>query len=136
MKKSIFILMSGLLIVAALLAFNLPGEKSTDTFTQEETAMFPENIDQIFETSCNDCHGESGSNAKAKTKLNFGKWEDMSAAKKVGKMEGIVEVVKSGDMPPKKYVEKNPGAALSQEQIEAVVQWASDETAKLMGEGK
>ena len=136
MKKLIPITITGLLIMTAILAFRAPERNATTSQPQDQPALFPEDISTIFETSCYDCHGEAGSNAKAKTKLNYGKWADMSAAKKVGKIEKIAEVVKKGDMPPGKYLEKKPEAKLNQEQVEAITKWASDETSKLMGEGK
>jgi mono/diheme cytochrome c family protein len=136
MKKTILILISGLAITAITLAFTTTSDKPVPILPQDQTALFPDNITKIFETSCYDCHGADGSNAKAKSKLNFGSWADMSASKKVGKMENISEVVTKGDMPPTRYIEKNPTAALSQEQKDAVAKWAQEESDKLLGTGK
>jgi hypothetical protein len=89
----------------------------------------------MLETSCYDCHISESSNLKAKGKLNFSKWEEMSDAKKVGKMEDIAKEVSEGKMPPSKYLDKNPSATLSKEQVETIVKWTTDETNKLMGGG-
>ena len=134
MKKTMLILVTGMAITAITLAFAVPSEKSVPVNPQDQTALFPDNIAKVFETSCNDCHGPDASNVKAKSKLDFGKWESLTASKKVGKIEGIADVVKSGDMPPARYIEKNPSAALSQEQKDLINKWVTEESAKLMGE--
>jgi len=136
MKKTLFILSAGVVLSAITLAFNVPADNPVQEQPQDHTNLFPENIEKMFETSCYDCHGANASNAKAKAKLNFGNWAEMSAAKRVGKIENISDVVKNGDMPPGRYIEKNPGAALSQEQKDAVATWAKEETDKLLGSGK
>lgn len=136
MKRIIPFMTVGLFAFAAILAFRAPEKKVVPYHPQDEKAMFPENISTIFETSCYDCHSEASNNFKAKSKLNLTKWNDLSDAKKVGKMENISEVVKKGDMPPKKYLEKNPAATLDKEKVNAVTGWATEETNKLMGGGE
>ena len=136
MKKTMLILVTGVALTALTFAFTTPSEKPVQVNPQDKTAMFPENIEKMFETSCYDCHGSDASNAKAKAKLNFGNWSEMSPSKKVGKIEGIKDVVLSGDMPPARYIEKNPSAALTKEQKDAVGKWAQEETDKLLGAGK
>jgi mono/diheme cytochrome c family protein len=136
MKKTILILVTGMAIAAITLAFTIPSEKQVPVNPQDKTALFPDNIAKTFETSCYDCHGADASNAKAKAKLNFGNWADLSDSKKVAKLENIAEVVSKGDMPPGRYIEKNAAAALSQEQKDAVGKWAKEESDKLLGTGK
>ena len=135
MKKIIPVLLAGVALVALILSFSRLESRASQNASQEMTqTAFPEEIGEILQTSCYDCHISESSNVKAKGKLNFSKWDDYSDAKKVGKLESIAEVVKEGDMPPSRYVDKNPAAAMSAEQKEAVVKWTSDEINKLMGE--
>jgi mono/diheme cytochrome c family protein len=133
MKKTI---LSAIAIIAAALAvtsFTIPSGQ-VNNLPQDATAqVFPEDISKIFEVSCNDCHTDAASNAKAKMKLNFSKWADLSNAKKVSKLESINDEVKKGDMPPSKYVSKYPDNALGQEQKELIGKWVEEETTKLMG---
>lgn len=136
MKRIIPATIIGLLITLAIVAFQLPEKNSVTSSPQDQTAMFPEHVSTILQTSCFDCHSDESGNFKAKSKLNLSKWNDLSNAKKVGKMENIAEVVKKGDMPPKKYLEKNPAATLSTEQVDAVTKWTTEETNKLMGGGE
>lgn len=138
MKKLIILSIAAFAVAAVTLAFtsvsNEPAEVATQA--QDKASPFPDEIAAIFENSCNGCHDADASNLKAKTKLNFGDWSEFSDAKKVGKIEGIAEEVSKGGMPPAKYVEKNPGAALSAEQKEAIATWAKEETDRLLGAGK
>lgn len=94
----------------------------------------PENVHHILATSCFDCHTAESNNMKARSKLNFSKWDDMSKANKVSKLEKIQEVLKGGDMPPAKYLDKNPDKSPSAEAKQTVMNWAANESKKLVGE--
>jgi hypothetical protein len=135
MKK---LLLSGFALTAAILvtmAFTNASVKHNPVTPQDQAAsIFPEDIAKVMETSCYDCHTDASSNTKAKLKLNFSKWGDLSAAKKVGKMEAINDEIKKGDMPPAKYIEKFPERALNADQKNLVDKWVADETEKLLGE--
>lgn len=102
---------------------------------QEEVASeWPEDVTEMLEASCNDCHSKDASNVKAKGALNFTKWEDYKLTKKIGKLNDISEVVKGKKMPPKKFLEKFPDKALSDDQIVVITNWANAEAEKLMEE--
>lgn len=137
MKK---LILSGIVLfstVLAVMAFTFPaGNPSTNLINppQEKVApAFPENVGKVLETSCFDCHSNTSSNAKALSKINFSKWNDLSDAKKVGKMEAIKDMVTKGDMPPKKYVTNYPDRAPGQEQKDIISKWVTEESARLMG---
>jgi hypothetical protein len=125
-----------LIIVAAIavMAFTIPTGKTNNPPQDKPAAQFPADIQKIFETSCFDCHTDLSSNPKSKAKLNFTTWDSLSAAKKVGKIQDISDVVSKGDMPPTKYLEKFPEKALSKEQNDLVIKWAVQESDKLMGQ--
>jgi len=133
MKKMILSAIVLFAAALAMMAFTYPSGKASNP--QEQVAsVFPENVQKIFETSCFDCHSEAASNAKAKMKLNFSKWSELSDSKKVGKMEEINEVITKGDMPPAKYVSNHPEKTVGQEQKDIIAKWVVEESAKLMGE--
>ena len=134
MKKSFLSLIGIFAALIVLMAFTYPGKQASNPQEEQTQALFPEDVQKIFETSCYDCHSDQASNLKAKTKLNFGKWAELSDAKKVGKMEEINDEIKTDKMPPSKYIEKYPDHALSQEHKDIVDKWVKEETAKLMGE--
>ena len=131
MKKFILSGIAMSFAVLALMAFNFPSFNSPQ---DKPASPFPDDVAKILQTSCFDCHGDASSNAKAKMKLNLGKWDELSDAKKVGKMENINEVITKGDMPPGKYLEKNPDAKLTNDQKAVVNKWVTEESKKLMGE--
>lgn len=134
MKKSVFTVMAVLMIALATMAFTYSYNQVNQPPQEQAQAFFPEDVQKALETSCFACHSNDGSNIKAKSKLNFSKWDDYSDAKKVGKMEDIKDEVTSAKMPPEKFIAKNPDHALSQEQKDLISKWVTEETAKLMGE--
>jgi mono/diheme cytochrome c family protein len=95
---------------------------------------WPEEVMTVLEQTCFDCHTSESGNVKAKGKLNFSKWEEYKLTKKVGKLDGIKETVGAGDMPPKKYLNKYPDKALTEEEIKMIADWANAEADKLIGE--
>lgn len=134
MKKSILSLVFIAAAALAVMAFSFPSGKNINPPQDKPAAFFPEDIQQILENSCYDCHSDAASNAKAKLKLNFSKWDEMTDSKKVGKLEGINEVIKSGDMPPGKYVTNHPEKALTDGQKELINRWITEKSAKLMNQ--
>ena len=97
---------------------------------------FPEEVTVLFERSCYDCHTDEASNLKAKSRLNFSKWDDYKLSKKVGKLSDIADEVKGKKMPPKKYIEDYPDRALSDEEITVITAWANAEADRLIGQGE
>jgi hypothetical protein len=134
MKKQILFGAALFAVILAMMAFTYPYGKNFNPPQDKVVSVFPEDVQKVLETSCYDCHSDAASNAKAKMKLNFSKWSELSDAKKVGKMEAINDVVKKGDMPPAKYVTNNPVGAVGQEQKDIINKWATEESAKLMGQ--
>lgn len=134
MKKIALLSVVIIAVAAAVMSFTLPKTNPVNPPQDQAPALFPADIQKIIETSCYDCHSDAASNAKAKLKLNFSKWGEMTNAKKVGKMENINDEVKNAKMPPERYITNNPDKALSQEQKDAVNKWVTDESAKLMGQ--
>jgi len=132
MKKSFVSVLLLFIAALAFMAFTIPSGKDINPPQDKAAAHFPEDIQKIIETSCYDCHTDASTGEKAKMKLNFSKWSEMTTTKKVGKMEGISEVISSGDMPPEKYLAKFPDKALTKEQKELVTKWLAEESSKLM----
>jgi hypothetical protein len=123
--------------VIGLMAFiypSRPSERNNNFLPQERVASpFPENIAKILENSCFDCHSDASSNEKALAKMNLSKWNDLSAAKKVGRLQDIQDILKKGDMPPAKYVAKYPDRAPTKDQKDIIIKWAEEESNKLLG---
>lgn len=134
MKKSLLSVFVLIAATFAVMAFTLPSGKGIIPPQDQKTALFPDNVQKILETSCFDCHSDAASNAKAKLKLNFSKWSELSDAKKVGKMEAVNDEIKESKMPPERYLTNNPSKALTQEQKDMINKWVTEESAKLLGQ--
>jgi hypothetical protein len=136
MKKpilSFFVLSAAVL---ALMAFTFStGRSFFNPFDppQEKVAPdFPDSVQKVFESSCFDCHSDKSSNDKALSKMNLSEWGQLSVAKKVGKMQDIIDMINKGDMPPAKWVSKYPDRAPGKEQKDVLIKWATEESNKLM----
>jgi hypothetical protein len=134
MKKAFFSVILLLAASLALVAFAFPGKTNSTPSQEQPPALFPEDVQIVLENSCYGCHNDAASNVKAKSKLNFSKWSEYSDAKKVGKMESINDEIKGGKMPPEKFLANYPDKALSQEHKDLIDKWATEESAKLMGQ--
>jgi len=137
MKKKSFSLAAIIAVVLTVMAFTFPSSRlcgqSANPPQDQVASVFPADVQKVIETSCYDCHSDAASNAKAKMKLNFSKWSELSDSKKIGKMENINEVVSKGDMPPAKYQSNYPDRVPGKEQKDIINKWVTEETAKLMG---
>jgi hypothetical protein len=123
MKKPVLFLAMAGGICFLLLSFN----------TKPQTAsVFPEGVEKVLKTSCYDCHSGDARNMKAKAVLNFDKWEDYSATKKISRMGDICDFIEKDKMPPKKYLDSSPDHALTDAQKELLCNWSKEESARLM----
>lgn len=135
MKRIILPALAMISGIALLTAFQLPAARSVVNTPQDKLNLgFPEGINEIMESTCFHCHTTASNNEKAKGKLNFSEWNDLTKAKRIGVLEKISEVVNEGKMPPSKFLEHYPDKALSPEQVKAFTKWADDESNKLLGE--
>ncbi len=94
----------------------------------------PQNVKGILEKSCTGCHEAKSSNEKGKMKLNFDKMVngEYTAAKIVGKLNGITKVLNEGTMPPAKFLEKYPDRKLTAADNKILMDWASSQAQSLM----
>ena len=95
-------------------------------------SVFPDEITTILKTSCYDCHYTGSSAEKALKAVNFADWEEYRLTKQIGLLGDIGEVVEEGKMPPGKYLENKPEAALSADQAKKLAEWTTQEAEKLM----
>jgi len=96
------------------------------------TPGFPEEIMKIIVNSCYDCHTGESQNQKAKNTLDFLKWNEYKTSKKVQLLNKIDEVIKKENMPPEKYLNRNPEKRLSEEQVGIITKWTEEEADKLL----
>ncbi|MGI8668664.1 MAG: heme-binding domain-containing protein [Aridibacter sp.] len=116
--------------------------------TLEATTYVPENIEAIFNRSCNDCHSNKTvypwySNVapiswklvehieEGRDEMNFSKWGTYSKERKQRKLEKICEEVEAGEMPHNQYLWLHWDAKLSDEQIKILCNWTKNEMEKI-----
>lgn len=107
----------------------------------EEETEPQEGVQETLRSACYDCHSNHTrypwySNVapvsywlalhidEGKEHLNFSEWASYSAKKKDHKLEEIAEEVKEAKMPLKEYTWTHYDARLTDEQKEALVEWA------------
>jgi len=95
-------------------------------------SVFPDEITTILKTSCYDCHFTGASSEKALKAVNFAQWEEYRLTKQIGLLGDIGKMVEEKKMPPGKYLENKPEAALSEAQIKQLADWTKQESDKLM----
>ena len=141
-----------LLIVFVIAQFFGPDKNDGDIATvaafMAETKP-PEDVKQILETTCFDCHSEKTTYPwynsitplnywledhikDGKKHLNFSNWSAYSVKKKEHKMDELHEEVAEGEMPLNSYTWTHTEANLTPAQIAAVVSWGK----KVQGEYK
>jgi hypothetical protein len=126
MKQSIRIML------AMLLVHTLVSWGNTGSPPAESQDDFPKKVSGILTNSCYDCHVTGAQAEKAVDALDFKKWEEYKLTKKISLLTKICEVSEKGEMPPGKYVKKNPGKALSESDIKTICNWTKKESEKLI----
>jgi hypothetical protein len=135
MKARKFIFGASVIILFSTLlcSFRYVNSRSEKSLDIKPTPGFPEEIMKIVINSCYDCHTGEARSPIAKSILDFSKWNDYKTAKKVQLLSKMDEVISDKSMPPKKYLDQNPGKSLTQDQIDLLSKWTKEESNRLLG---
>ncbi len=112
---------------------------TTDAFISDTNP--PDDVHQTLKTACFDCHSDrtrypwynsitpvnywiANHIREAKEEFNVSEWTTYSDKKKDHKLEELIEEVKERHMPLNSYTWIHREANLSDEQIQALVEWA------------
>jgi hypothetical protein len=123
---------------------NRSGEGDLIAFLQ-----VPENLTQNLKNSCYDCHSNQtaypwysqispvswllGKHIReGKEELNFSEFGNLEKKEMIGKLTEICEVLEEGSMPLPDYLFIHRDAALSEEEADALCEWAEIEAMKLL----
>lgn len=138
MKRVIPLSILAIGLLVAYVSLSTPEDSSLYEMNlqAEDDVEFPAEVAKLLENSCYDCHTTASKNDDAKDALDFNKWNDLKTSKKISALDGICEVIESGDMPPKKYLEHYPATALSDDQVKLICDWVEKESESLMQEKK
>lgn len=94
--------------------------------------IFPEAVQQIVQNSCFMCHNSGARGDDAKRDLSFDEWNSYSTVTKIAKLHEIQEQINENKMPPPRFLENAPDKKLTDAQKKTVVDWADQETKKLV----
>lgn len=113
--------------IMLLSAFTLTKSKSNAVAPNETgSQLLTPDVKAIIDQSCVGCHNAESKNDKGKAKLMFESLDTLSTARLVAKLEAIHEVVNDGSMPPAKFLEFKPEAALNAAQKASLLKWADN----------
>jgi hypothetical protein len=110
----------------------------------------PGDVQQLLVDACYDCHSHETqwpwyANVapmswlvvkdvnEGRRHLNFSIWGDYPASRADHKLEEVIEMVESGEMPLAIYVPLHPEADLSEQQRQTIVDWAKAQRGQYSG---
>ena len=127
-KKNLFFGILGVLLLS-LFGFKFSNEPSKSSATE-----MPEEVSAIVQNKCFGCHNTDSRNNKAKEKLDFKLLESLGGPDKVHILRDMGDVLKDDEMPPKKFLDRNPDKALTKDERKTLMNWAKKEAKSAMKE--
>lgn len=106
---------------------------ATEDNKAKKSLKMPDNVKAIIDKSCYECHNTASKNDNAKQVLDFKKFDGLSTIRKIGALKHIGESVENAQMPPKRFLEKNPDKKLTDDKIKIITEWVKKESASLLG---
>ena len=102
----------------------LQGKSAMNPSTAPNTEL-PADVKAVVDKKCYGCHNANSKNEKGKAKLDWDALAKLKKSKRAGTMGKISEVLEKGEMPPKKFLENKPEAALSEAELATLVAWSA-----------
>ena len=124
MKKSLSIF-TLVILVFSLVA--LGAKKPAET-----AAAMPDDVKAVIESSCFGCHNTDSRNEDGKKELDFNKLDSLTKIQMISKYKEIGEVLEKNEMPPKKFLERFPDKALSDDHKKLLMEWSKTEAEALV----
>ena len=120
------------LFVLVVLLFASFMVSAAENPTESKAVKMPDNVKAIIDKSCFGCHNTDSKNDKGKEKLNLSTFDTLTKNKMIATYKGMAEVVEENEMPPAKFLEKNPDKKLSDADKKILIDWANNEAKALM----
>ncbi|NVJ47530.1 MAG: heme-binding domain-containing protein [Cytophagia bacterium] len=111
-----------------------PSVDETKPFAQDTKIELPDNIKEIVEAKCMNCHKPDARNEKAREKMQWVKVPDMNKEEQEHFVAEMFEIIEEGKMPPSRMVERFPEMKLSEDESKAFMAWLEKEEKRLKGE--
>ena len=97
-----------------------------------KTNAMPDDVKAVIENSCFGCHNTDSRNEDGKKELDFNKLDSLSKIKMISAYKEIGEVLEKNEMPPKKFLERFPDKALSEDHKQLLLDWSKKEAEALV----
>jgi len=130
----IFIITMGFLFMN--FTISTPASSRQDVKTEKAKYHVPEDVQQIIDKSCYDCHYSESENEKGKKKLQFDKLGELKLYKQVAKLADIADEINEGEMPPEEALEEYPEIKLTDEEKTKLVGWAEEMAKQLSSDSE
>ena len=136
MKKYFSLLL--LVVALALTAMTVRRPHGSLAFGKDADSLvvFTPEVKAIIDNKCYGCHSNGSKGAKARMKLNWDSLNLLTRAQKANKMDDVVEVLSEDEMPPKKFLEKEPDKKLTIEEKKLMEDWADRQLNRLSKESR
>jgi len=128
MKK--LLLIPVLAFVGVLFFQGIPESNTGPEPINYTEAALPDDVKAVVDKKCYGCHNANSKNEKAKAKLDWDALDKMKKSKRMAAMGEISEVLEKGEMPPKKFLENKPEAALSESDLATLAAWSAGKKKK------
>lgn len=125
MKKLLFIP-----FVAIIGLLFLQGTSEPVAENSAMAADLPAEVKAVVDQKCYGCHNVNSKNEKGKAKLDWDALSKLKKSKQKATMGKISEVLEKGEMPPKKFLDSKPEAALSESDLATLVAWSAGKKKK------
>ena len=129
MKRTITVIIASVCITIAVLNISMKSlsKDESDKIRGEVKIEIPAEVQAVIDKSCVMCHNSDSKNSAAKLHVSFDKFKsgEYSVGKVVGKLNGIIEVLDEGSMPPEKFIENNPQKKLTDIDKNLLKDWAN-----------
>ena len=120
---------AGLFLTFVFTSFILTASESEP---QNPPTKMPDNVKAIIDKSCFACHNSDSENEDAREELNFTTFDKLSKIGKIGALKHIGETVEEGEMPPRRFLERNPDKKLTENEVKVLTDWVKKEATALV----
>ena len=151
MKKTLWRLALVIIALVILIQLYRPERYTTTEITSEDVTNVlnvPDNVQNILKRSCYDCHSNHtkwpwysavapvswfviSDVSRGHAKMNFSEWGKYSKTKQSIKLSNICDEITEGEMPLKQYLYLHKDAVLSQQDKDALCNWAKEQSKML-----
>ena len=132
MKKSTILIIAGAAIVAVSLESNALVNQTRQEIKTSVKIEYPEDVKKIIDNKCYGCHNPESKSEKGKGKLDWTFLPGLVKAEQVSKLDKVIEVLDKGEMPPKRLIEREPGAKISEADAKILKDWAQSTSENLL----